>query len=90
MLTNVKSTLRVGDTLVPLIVMSDGMHLSNFSGDKNEGPVYMTIGNLSSKLCQMPSTHSVVMVALLPIPIRNLNILVTATRDPRPGKRQCI
>jgi len=34
----------------------------------------MTIGNLSSKICQMPSTHSVVMVALLPISIKNRNI----------------
>jgi len=31
----------------------------------------MTIGNLSSKLRQMPSMHSVLMVALLPIPIKN-------------------
>jgi hypothetical protein len=34
----------------------------------------MTIGNLSSKIRQMPSTHSVMMVALLPIPIKNRNI----------------
>jgi hypothetical protein len=53
--------------------MSDGMHLSNFAGDKTEWPVYMTIGNLSSKLHQMPSMHSVVMVALLLIPIKNRN-----------------
>ena len=33
----------------------------------------MTIGNLSSKIHQMPSTHSVVMVALLLIPIKNRN-----------------
>jgi hypothetical protein len=64
----------VGDTLVPLIFMSDGTHLSNFAGDKKEWPVYMKIGNLSSKIHQMPSTHSVVMVALLPIPIKNRNI----------------
>jgi len=73
-LTDVLSTLRVGDTLVPLILMSDGTHLSNFAGDKKEWPVYMTIGNLSSKLGQLPSTHCVVMVALLPIPIKNRNI----------------
>jgi len=54
--------------------MSDGTHLSNFAGDKKEWPVYMTIGNLSSKIRQMPSMHSVVMVALLPIPIKNHNI----------------
>jgi len=51
--------------------MSDGTHLSNFAGDKKEWPVYMTIGNLASKIRQMPSTHSIVMVALLPIPIKN-------------------
>jgi len=66
--------LRVGDTLVPLIFMSDGTHLLNFAGHKKEWPVYMTIGNPSSKIRQMPSTHSVVMVAPLPIPIMNRNI----------------
>jgi len=64
----------VGDTLVPLIFMFDGTHLSNVAGDKKEWPVYMTIGNLSSKIRQMPSTHSVVMVALLLIPMKNRNI----------------
>jgi len=57
--------------VVPLIFMSDGTHLSNFAGDKKEWPVYMTIGNLASKISQIPSTHSIVMVALLPIPIKN-------------------
>jgi len=33
----------------------------------------MTIGNLSSKIRQMPSTHNIVMVALLLIPIKNRN-----------------
>ena len=60
--------LQDGDTLVPLIFMSDATHLSNYSGDKKEWPIYMTIGNLSSELRQKPTAHSVVMVALLPIP----------------------
>jgi hypothetical protein len=34
----------------------------------------MTMGNKSSKIRQMPSTHSVIIVALLLIPIRNGNI----------------
>ena len=34
----------------------------------------MTIGNLSSKIRQMPSTHSVEMVDLLPIPLKNGDI----------------
>jgi hypothetical protein len=54
--------------------VADGTHLSNVAGDKKEWPVYMTIGNLSSKIRQMPSTHSVVIVALLPIPIKNRDI----------------
>jgi hypothetical protein len=54
--------------------MSDGTHLSNFAGDKKEWPLYMTIGNLWAKIRQMPSTNSVVMVTLLPIPIKNRNI----------------
>jgi len=66
--------LRVGDTLVPLIFMSDGTHLSNFAGDNKEWPGYIIIGNLLSKIRQMPSTHRVKMVALLPIPIKNRNI----------------
>jgi hypothetical protein len=55
--------------------MSDGTHRLNFAGDKTEWPVYMTIANLSSNTRQMPSMHSVGMVALLPIPINNRNIL---------------
>jgi hypothetical protein len=54
--------------------MSDGTHLSNFAGDKKEWPVYMTFGNLSSKIHQTPSTYCVVMIALLPIPIKTGNI----------------
>jgi len=73
-LIDVMSTFSMGETL-PLIVMSDVIHLSSFAGNKEEWPVYMKIGNLSSKMRQMPSKHSVVMVALLPIPIKNRNIL---------------
>jgi len=51
--------------------MTDGTHLSNFAGNKTEWPVYMTIGNLSSKIHQMPSMHSILRDALLPIPIMN-------------------
>ena len=74
MLIEVKATLKLGDTLVPLMVMSNGTHLSNFDGEKKEWPVYMTIGNVSSKIRQMPSAHTVIMVALLPIPIKKRNI----------------
>jgi hypothetical protein len=76
--------------MVPSIFMSDGTHLSNFAGDKKEWPVYMTIGNLSSKICQTPSTHSIVMVALLPIPIKNRNIPQTRLDEQRQTNREVL
>jgi len=74
MLIYFESMPRVGDTLVALIFISDGTHLSNLAGHQTHWPVYMTIGNESSKIYQMPSTRSVVMVTLLLIPIKNQNI----------------
>jgi len=89
-LTKVKSTLRVGDTVVPLMFIFDGTHLSNFATDKKEWPVYMTIGNLSSKLHRMPSMHSVVKVALLPIPIKNRNIPQKLLDEQRQTNREVL
>jgi len=73
-LIEVKPTLRLGDTLLLLIFISDGTHLSNFAGYTKESPGYMTIGNPSSKICQMPSMHTIIMVTLLPIAIMNRTI----------------
>ena len=64
----------MGDTLDNLIFMSDRTYILNFAGDKTEWPVYMTIGNESSNIHQMLWTHSVIMVTLLPFPIKNRNI----------------
>jgi len=89
-LTNFKSTLRVGDTLVPLIFMSDGTHLSNVAGDMKWWPGYMTIGKLSSKIRQMPSTHSVVIVALLQIQIDNCNIPPKWLDEQRQSNREVL
>jgi len=63
----------MGNTLFPVIFLSDGTHLSNFARDMKSCPVYITIGNLSSNIRQIPSTHRVVIVTLLPIPIKNCN-----------------
>jgi 5,10-methylenetetrahydrofolate reductase len=64
----------MGKTLVPLIFMSDGTHLSKSAGHKMEWPVNMTIGNRSSMVRQMSSMHCIVMVAHLPIRNKNRNI----------------
>jgi hypothetical protein len=50
----------------------------------------MTIGNLSRKIRQMPSTHSVVMVALLPFPIKNRNIPQKQLDDQRQINREVL
>jgi hypothetical protein len=70
--------------------MSDGTHLLNFASDNKEWPVYMTIGNLSSKIRQMPSAHSIVMVALLPIQIKNRNIPQKRLDEQRQTNREVL
>lgn len=54
--------------------MSDGTLLSNFVHHKKHYLGYMTISNISSKICQMPGMHSVLMATPLPITIMNHNI----------------
>jgi hypothetical protein len=73
-LIEVKATHRQGDTLASRIFMSRGTHFSNFPDNMTEWPVYMTVGNLSWMIDQIPSRRSVVTVALLLIPITNHNI----------------
>ena len=50
--------------------MSDATHLTNFCGDKKAWPVYMTIGNLSAKARMKHTMNGVLLVALLPIPVK--------------------
>jgi hypothetical protein len=68
--------------------MSNGTHLHNFAANKKEWPVYMTIGNLSSMIHQMPPTHSVVMLALQLIPIKNRNISPQRVNELRQTTRE--
>jgi len=70
--------------------MSNGTHLSNFAGDKKEWPVYMTTGKLSSKIRQMPSTHSVVTVALIPITIKNHHIPLKGLDEQQQTNREVL
>jgi hypothetical protein len=56
--------------MVLLIFMSDATHLTNFAGDGKAWPVYMTIGNLSAAVRVALSIKSVLLIALLPVPIK--------------------
>jgi hypothetical protein len=60
--------------------MSDATHLTNFAGDRKAWPVYMTIGNLPAAVRNAPSTQSVLLVALLLVPIK-LHDIPKARRD---------
>jgi hypothetical protein len=50
----------------------------------------MTIGNLSSEIHQMPSAHTVVIVALLPIPKKNRNIPQMWLNEQRQTNREVL
>jgi hypothetical protein len=82
--------LTVGDILVPLIFQSDRTHMLNVACDKKEWPVYMTIGNLWSKIRQPSSTQCVMLVALLLIPITNRNIPPKRVDEQRRTNREVL
>ena len=39
-----------GATIVPVILATNKMQLTTFSGDKQAWPVYLTIGNIDKKI----------------------------------------
>ncbi|KAI5852013.1 hypothetical protein BZA05DRAFT_445175 [Tricharina praecox] len=71
-----QSSLDAGDTMVPMIFVSDVTHLTNFSGDKKAWTVYMTIGNLPATVRMAPSQHGILLVALLPIPVKMRDVRI--------------
>jgi len=58
-------TLPVGSTLVLVLFASDATYLTNFSGDGKAWPLYMSIGNIRSSICNKPTSHAWVLVAIL-------------------------
>ena len=59
--------LPVGLILVPVIFASDATHLTNFSGDGKLWPVYMSIGNIPSRIRQKATSHAWIPVVLLSV-----------------------
>ncbi|KAM5541077.1 hypothetical protein V8D89_005388 [Ganoderma adspersum] len=55
-----------GATIVPIILASDKMQLSTFSGDKVTWPVYLMIGNISKSIRKCPSCRAVTLLGYLP------------------------
>jgi len=46
---------------------SDKTHLTVLAGDKKAWPVYLSIGNLKSTICNKPSNHAWVLIGYIPI-----------------------
>ena len=54
--------------IVPLFGSSDQTPLTNYSGDKKEWPVYLSLGNIDLTIRSNPSNLASILVTLLPVP----------------------
>jgi len=72
-----KMQIPVGSTLVPILLESDQIHLTNFSAKKKLWPLYMSIGNIKSTVRNKPSMNAWIPITLLPIPPKRLDKILT-------------
>jgi hypothetical protein len=62
-----QATLPAGSTVIPILLGSDQVHLSVLSGDKKAWPVYLSIGNIVSRVRNKPSNGAWMIIAYLPV-----------------------
>ncbi|KAF8241410.1 hypothetical protein K440DRAFT_572241 [Wilcoxina mikolae CBS 423.85] len=53
-----------------IVAATDGTYHLNFSVQKTAWPIYMTIGNRSAAARMTNTMHSMLLVPLLPIPVK--------------------
>ena len=63
-----KAQLKIGTTILSVILASDKTHLTNFTGDKSMHAVYMSLGNIRKDVRKKLSAHAGLLVAKIPIP----------------------
>ena len=64
----VKSCLPPNATLLGVTLSSDKTKVSAMTGDRVAHPLLITIANIDSTVCSSTSTHSLSLLALLPVP----------------------
>jgi hypothetical protein len=60
-------------TIVPVIWASDKTHLTYFSGDQQDWPLYLTIGNIRKDIRRTPNKPFWFLVGLIPCPLKGAN-----------------
>ena len=53
---------------MPVICASDKTHLTNFSGNQNAWPLYLTNGNNQKDILCTPEENTLILVGLIPCP----------------------
>jgi hypothetical protein len=66
-----------GVTICPVSISSDKTSLTQFSGDKQAWPVYLTIGNIGKETRRQPTSRATVLIEY--IPVCSLNVFPKKT-----------